>query len=99
MEPITFMEGRRGLAFGTQKINLHSVANPYSEKAKRPTPGSGDFCMITKNPISDVIDHFKTENVKIEVGPIPKSGATGNLTSIYFRDPDGNLLELSNYVD
>jgi catechol 2,3-dioxygenase-like lactoylglutathione lyase family enzyme len=99
MEPITFAGGRRGLAFGVQKINLHSAANPYPEKAKIPTPGSGDFCMITEAPIPDVIDHLKAENVKIEVGPIPKSGATGNLTSIYFRDPDGNLLELSNYVD
>ena len=82
MEPVTFAGGRRGLAFGSQKINLHSAANPYPEKAKRPTPGSGDFCMITKTQISDVIDHFKAENVKIEVGPIPKPGATGNLTSI-----------------
>ena len=55
--------------------------------------------MITKTPMTDVIDHFKAENVAVEVGPIPKSGAIGNLTSIYFRDPDGNLLELSNYVD
>ena len=99
MEPITFAGGRRGLAFGAQKINLHSAENPYPEKAKKPTPGSGDFCMITKTPMTDVIDHFKAENVAVEVGPIPKSGAKGNLTSIYFRDPDGNLLELSNYVD
>ena len=99
MEPITFAGGRRGLAFGAQKINLHPAANPYPEKAKIPTPGSGDFCMITKIPILNVINHFKVENVKIEVGPIPKLGALGNLISIYFRDPDGNLLELSNYID
>ena len=99
MEPITFAGGRRGLAFGVQKINLHSAENPYSEKAQEPTPGSGDFCMITKTPMADVIDHFNAENIEIEVGPIPKSGATGSLISIYFRDPDGNLLELSNYLD
>ena len=99
MEPISFADGRRGLAFGVQKINLHSAANPYPEKAQKPTPGLGDFCMITKSPMADVIDHFKAENVEIEVGPIPKPGAIGSLISIYFRDPDGNLLKLSNYLD
>lgn len=99
MVPITFAGGRRGLGFGTQKINLHPAAKPYPEKAKAPTPGSGDFCMITKTPIADVIAHFKTENVAVELGPVSKTGATGQLSSIYFRDPDGNLLEVSNYVD
>jgi catechol 2,3-dioxygenase-like lactoylglutathione lyase family enzyme len=99
MKPITFAGGRRGLAFGLQKINLHPAAKPYHEKAKAPTPGSGDFCMITETLIVDVIAHLKAENVDVELGPVPKTGATGQLSSIYFRDPDGNLLEVSNYVD
>ena len=99
MEAITFAGGRRGLGFGQQKINLHPVANPYPERAKVPTPGAADFCMITDTPIDDVAAHLQSENVEIELGPVLKSGAMGELNSVYFRDPDGNLLEVSNYTD
>ena len=99
MEAITFAGGRRGLAFGQQKINLHPAANPYPERAKVPMPGAADFCMITETPIDDVAAHLQSENVEIELGPVIKSGAMGELNSVYFRDPDGNLLEVSNYTD
>ena len=99
MTAITFAGGRRALTFGSQKINLHPAANPYPEKAKSPTAGSGDFCLITPTPIEDVVKHLQAQTVEVEVSPVAKSGATGALMSVYFRDPDGNLVEVSNYVD
>lgn len=62
-------------------------------------PGSADFCLISKTPIDDVIAHLTAQNVEIELGPVPKTGAMGDLVSVYFRDPDGNLVEISNYTD
>ncbi len=99
MEGFTFAGGRKGLRFGSQKINLHPAANPYPERAKQPTAGSGDFCLITETPLNDVIAHLKSHNVDIDLGPVEKSGATGPILSVYFYDPDGNLVEISNYVD
>lgn len=99
MTGITFAGGRRALTFGSQKINLHPSPSPYPEIAKSPTAGSGDFCLITETPIDDVITHLQAHDVEVEVGPVPKSGAMGPLNSVYFRDPDGNLVEVSNYTD
>ncbi|NQW01383.1 MAG: VOC family protein [Rhodospirillales bacterium] len=99
MTAITFAGGRRALSFGNQKINLHPWPSPYPELAKSPTPGAGDFCLITQTPIDDVVLHLQACGVAVEVGPVAKSGATGPLLSVYFRDPDGNLVEVSNLVE
>jgi len=86
------------LGFGQQKINLHPIINDYDTTAGHPMPGSADICLITNVPVSDVIVHLKACDVDIIEGPIAKSGAMGPLNSVYFRDPDGNLIEVSNYV-
>ena len=97
MEPITFAGGRRGLAFGRQKINLHQSGREYEPKALQPVPGSMDLCFITETPLEEVIAQLKAQGVAIAQGPVPKTGALGPMTSVYFRDPDGNLIEVSNY--
>ncbi|MEM9329823.1 MAG: VOC family protein [Pseudomonadota bacterium] len=94
----TFGAGRTALAFGNQKINLHEVGKEFEPKAKFPTAGSGDFCLITDTPIDKVRDHLVRLGIKIESGPVDRTGATGKLVSVYFRDPDENLVEISNYV-
>jgi len=97
MEPVSFAGGRRGLAFGRQKINLHQAGREYEPKALTPTPGSLDLCFITETPLEEVMAHLKAEGVVIAQGPVEKTGALGTMMSVYFRDPDGNLLEVSNY--
>lgn len=97
MEPVTFAGGRRGLAFGNQKINLHPAGREYEPKARTALPGTGDFCLITSVPLGELIAHLGACGVPIELGPVPKTGATGPIRSVYFRDPDGNLVEVSNY--
>ena len=97
MEPITFAGGRRALAFGRQKINLHQAGREFEPKALKPGPGSMDLCFITETPLENVIAQLKAEGVAIAEGPVPKTGALGPMTSVYFRDPDGNLIEVSNY--
>jgi catechol 2,3-dioxygenase-like lactoylglutathione lyase family enzyme len=99
MEVMTFGEGRRALQYGQQKINLHEVGKEFEPKALHPTSGSGDLCFITTLPLAEVIEHLKTCGVEIEEGPVKRTGAIGPITSVYLRDPDGNLLELSNYPD
>lgn len=97
MEPVTFAGGRRGLAFGRQKINLHVVGKEFSPRAHRATAGSADLCFIAAVPLDQVIAHLNAEGIAIEHGPVPKSGAAGPITSVYFRDPDLNLIEVSTY--
>jgi len=97
MEPVSFAGGRRGLAFGRQKINLHQAGREFEPKALTPTPGSLDLCFITETPLEEVIAHLKAERVAIAQGPVEKTGALGAIVSVYFRDPDGNLVEVSNY--
>jgi catechol 2,3-dioxygenase-like lactoylglutathione lyase family enzyme len=97
MEVITFGEGRQALRFGQQKINLHSAAKVPGLVADRPTPGSGDLCFITLTPLAEVIEHMESCGVEIIAGPGPRAGAIGTIQSIYFRDPDQNLIEVSNY--
>ena len=97
MEPITFAGGRRGLAFGRQKINLHQSGREFEPKALKPAPGSMDLCFVTEAPLADVIAELKAHGVAIADGPVPKTGALGPMMSVYFRDPDGNLIEVSNY--
>ena len=98
MEVVLFAGGRRALAFGAQKINLHQRGKEFEPKAQQPTPGSGDFCLITRVPIEEVVAHLDACGVAISEGPVARTGATGSIRSVYFRDPDGNLVEVSNYA-
>ncbi|HVO90061.1 MAG TPA: VOC family protein [Casimicrobiaceae bacterium] len=97
MQPVTFAGGRRALAFGNQKINLHRAGHEYVPHARQPVPGGADVCFITSVPLAAAMEHVRKCGVTIEQGPVPKTGARGPITSFYFRDPDGNLLEVSNY--
>lgn len=86
------------LAFGTQKINVHEVSRTFEPKAKSPTPGSGDFCLITDRPLGEVSTRLAANDVVVELGPVERVGARGPMMSVYFRDPDGNLIEVSEYL-
>ncbi|MFT4171369.1 MAG: VOC family protein [Rhodocyclaceae bacterium] len=97
MRIVTFGSGRKALAFGQQKINLHQAGHEFTPKAAHPTPGSADLCLIAATPLADVVSHLHECGITIEEGPLPRTGATGPITSIYVRDPDGNLIELSHY--
>ncbi len=99
MEPITFAGGRRGLAFGRQKINLHQAGREFEPKALKPGPGAIDLCFISPTPLADVVEHIKSCGVAIVEGPVQRTGALGPMQSVYIRDPDGNLIEISNYED
>lgn len=90
-----FGEGRKALSFGIQKINLHEAGHEFEPKAKAPTPGSGDLCFIAATPLDSVIAHLQHCGVAVEEGPVQRTGATGALRSVYIRDPDGNLVEIS----
>lgn len=98
MQVVTFADDRKALVFGRQKINLHSAGKEREPKALRPTPGSGDLCLITDRNLDDVITHVGVCRVAIVEGPVRKTGALGPISSIYVRDPDGNLIEVANYV-
>ncbi len=99
MEVEEFEGGRRALKFGRQKINLHQAGAEFEPKAGKPTPGSGDFCLITDVPLERVVEHVRSCGVEIIEGPVSRIGATGRLESVYFRDPDGNLVEISKYAN
>jgi catechol 2,3-dioxygenase-like lactoylglutathione lyase family enzyme len=96
MRSVSFGEGRRALAFGDQKLNLHQAGREFEPKAQVPTPGSVDLCLLTDDPLDDVVAHLRSMDVAIELGPVAKTGARRPLRSIYFRDPDGNLIEVAN---
>jgi catechol 2,3-dioxygenase-like lactoylglutathione lyase family enzyme len=98
MRAITLEDGRRALAFGDQKINLHRAGHEFEPKADRPTPGSGDLCFLTDDPINGVVDHLRKLGVPIVDGPVERTGARSKLLSVYVRDPDGNLLEIARPV-
>lgn len=99
MEVVTFGEGRKALAFGVQKINLHEQGREFEPKAAHPTPGSADLCLIAAVPISAVLAHLNASGVPIIEGPVKRTGATGPILSVYFRDPDANLIEVSSYAE
>lgn len=97
MRVVTFDGGRMALAFGRQKINLHERGKEFEPRAHAPTSGSADLCFITAIPLSEVLHQLKSNGVEVIHGPVRKTGALGPMTSVYFRDPDGNLIEVSNY--
>ncbi|MEU5991693.1 VOC family protein [Spirillospora sp. NPDC047418] len=97
MEAVTFGAGRRALAFGTSKINLHEAGREFEPKAAHPAPGSADLCLIAAVPLGEVLAGLARHGVPVEEGPVTRTGATGPITSVYIRDPDRNLLELAVY--
>lgn len=98
MSAVRFGEGRHALAFGEQKLNLHQFGREFEPRARVPTPGSVDLCLLTDTPLDDVIAELRAADVAIELGPVAKTGARSPLRSVYFRDPDGNLIEVANEV-
>ena len=98
MEVQTFGDNRKALHFGAYKFNLHEQGHEIDPKAAHPTPGSADFCLITDTPLAEVIAHLAHENLPIELGPVQRTGATGPIVSVYLRDPDQNLVEISNQL-
>ena len=97
MEVVKFGEGRTALKFGRQKVNLHAADNIPSLVADKPTPGSADLCFIAATPLAEVMAHLENCGVPIVAGPGPRAGAIGTIQSVYLRDPDNNLVEISNY--
>ena len=98
MEPVSFKGGRRALAFGNSKINLHQAGHEFEPKAEHPGPGTADLCFIVDEPIDRIQAELIAHGVDIEEGPVERTGATGPILSVYLRDPDQNLIELSNYL-
>ncbi len=96
MHEVTFRGGRRALTFGRSKINLHETGKEFEPKAARPTPGSADLCFIVDEDLGLIIAELIAHGVPIEEGPVERTGATGPINSVYLRDPDDNLIELSN---
>jgi catechol 2,3-dioxygenase-like lactoylglutathione lyase family enzyme len=92
-----FGEGRVALRFGDQKLNLHQAGHEFDPKALRPTPGSADLCFIASVPLQTIQAALTRANVTVEEGPVQRNGALGPIRSLYFRDPDGNLIEVSVY--
>jgi catechol 2,3-dioxygenase-like lactoylglutathione lyase family enzyme len=97
MAEVTFGGGRTALSFGRSKINLHQAGREFEPKAAAPAPGTADLCFVTDDPLHQVIEELRAAGVPVEEGPVARTGATGPITSVYIRDPDGNLIELSNY--
>ena len=97
MEVITFGNDRKALQFGEQKINLHESGNDFEPKALHPIAGSADICFISDEPVAQIKNHIIACGVDIVEGPVARTGSRGTIESIYLRDLDGNLIEISNY--
>ena len=98
MELQSFSDGRKALTFGNQKINIHEYGHEIEPKAHLPVPGSLDICLISDKSISEVKDILQKHSVDIEIGPVKRTGAQGDIESVYVRDLDLNLIEISNYL-
>lgn len=99
MEVVTFsslVNNRKALRFGNSKINLHEVGKEIEPTAQNPGPGTEHLCLIVSDPIEEVVDHLKEVGAVIEDGPVERAGALGPINSVYVRDPDRNLIEISN---
>jgi catechol 2,3-dioxygenase-like lactoylglutathione lyase family enzyme len=99
MQVNVFSEGRKALSFGRQKINLHEAGKEFEPKADKPMPGSADLCFITETPLEQVTAHIRACGADIIEGPVRRTGAAGPIESVYLRDPDSNLIEVSNYLN
>ncbi|WP_313025822.1 VOC family protein [Pseudomonas lopnurensis] len=99
MQVVTFGEGRKALTFGNQKINLHQAGREFEPKAERPTPGSADLCFIVTTSLEEVIAHLDAQGAAVIEGPVQRTGANGPIRSVYLRDSDFNLIELSNPLE
>lgn len=98
MQRLEFGAGRVALTFGEQKINLHELGKEFAPHAGRVQAGSADLCFVIGEPVEEALERLRREAVDIIEGPVPRSGAVGGILSVYFRDPDGNLIEICNYV-
>jgi catechol 2,3-dioxygenase-like lactoylglutathione lyase family enzyme len=98
MKGLTFGAGRKALVFGSQKINLHEHGKEFEPKAERPTPGSADFCLLTDSTLAEVVAELNRLGVSLVEGPVLRTGAVGEMDSVYIRDPDGNLVEVAVYT-
>jgi catechol 2,3-dioxygenase-like lactoylglutathione lyase family enzyme len=90
--------GRWALHFGDQKINLQQLHLNVDKQTLHPNRGAGDFCLLTDTPIAKVVGHLEQQGVKIITGPVQRAGATGSILSVYFYDPDENLVEVANLL-
>ncbi len=96
MDVVRFGDNRVALAFGDQKINLHQAGQEFEPKATCPTPGAIDLCLLTDQPLGDMRQRLDDHGVTIIEGPVRRTGAAGPILSLYFRDPDGNLIEVAS---
>ncbi len=96
MQAVSFAGGRQALLAGNQKINLQTIGQ---ETRNHACIGSGDICLLTSLPPDQVMARLHEQGVAVLEGPVQKSGARGAITSVYFNDPDGNLVEVSSYAD
>ncbi|WP_136590010.1 VOC family protein [Salinigranum halophilum] len=93
----TFAGGRVALSFGTTKLNLHPAGDEYEPHAADPAPGSADFCLVVDEPIRAVVERIESAGVSVVEAPGTRTGARGEMASVYVRDPDGNLVEFAHY--
>ena len=96
MEEVSFGKGRKAALCGNQKINFHEAGKEFEPKAQRPTSGSADICFLIEGPLDKAIAHLQLKKVPIVEGPVERTGAKGKILSVYIRDPDQNLIELSH---